>query len=252
MKAVFFSFCVAAAMLIAVCRAGGAAQELNASKDCKRLDIKVAGQVSVPRCYHEGLYYDGKALWLSNGEGGNTWVVDVETGAVLSEIKGVADFTEAVTARGDGTFYTTEWYAKSVYRVRLEGGAFVVDSSVCVEPSHPAGAIWNGKRLYVVAWDRGIWGTKFSLLEMDDSMSVIRKVPIRAMQEPCQLAWDGKYLWMSSWYDRRVYKVDVERMEAIGYFCSPVERTTGIAWDGKYLWLTATHGDLYKIEILTK
>jgi hypothetical protein len=72
------------------------------------------------------------------------------------------------------------------------------------------------------------------------------------MQEPCQLAWDGKYLWMSSWYDRRVYKVDVERMEAIGYFCSPVERTTGIAWDGKYLWLTATHGDLYKIEILTK
>jgi glutamine cyclotransferase len=238
---------------IVTCAAGrlfAAGQSLTTAKGCKQMDVRVAKKLSVPRCYHEGLYYDGKAIWVSNGEGGKTWVIDTESGAVLSEIESVAGFTEAITAKGDGTYYTTEWYEKKVYHVTLDGNRLAVESSVSVAPSHPAGAVWNGSRLYVILWDRGIFGTKFSIIEMDEKMSIINKVQILAMQEPCQLAWDGAYLWMTSWYDQRAYKIDIVSWEAIAYFCTSLDRTTGIAWDGKYFWLTATYGDLYQMEVV--
>jgi glutamine cyclotransferase len=225
-------------------------RSLAIAKGCKRMDIRVIKKLSVPRCYHEGLYYDGKSMWLSNGEGGKTWVIDTESGAVISEIEPVAGFTEAITAKGDGTYYTTEWYEKKVYRARLDGNKLAAESSVSVAPSHPAGAIWNGRSLYVILWDRGLFGTKFSIIEMDENMKIVNKVPIRAIQEPCQLAWDGAYLWMTSWYDQRAYKIDTATWEALGYFCLSLDRTTGIAWDGRYFWLTATYDDLYQVEVL--
>jgi outer membrane protein assembly factor BamB len=234
-----------------LCGSSWAGVELKAAKDCRRIEANPVKQLGVPRCYHEGLYYDGKAIWLCNGEGGNVWIVDTGTGEVLSEITPVAGFCEAVTAVGDGTYFTTEWYEKKVYRVGLKDGAFNVLSCVSVEPSHPAGAVWNGKSLYVITWDRGVLGTKFGLLEMDGGMNVLRRIPIKAMQEPCQLAWDGANLWMSSWFDQRVYRIDTAKWEVTGSFRAPVGKTTGLAWDGRYLWLTATYGDLYQMEIGT-
>jgi glutamine cyclotransferase len=226
-----------------------AEQSLKAAENKKRIVARVSKRLVVPRSYHEGLYYDGRSIWLSNGEGGKTWVIDTSSGAVSSEIETVAGFTEAITAKGDGTFYTTEWDEKKVYRVGLEGDKLAVRSSVSVAPAHPAGAIWTGRRLYVILWDRGLLGTRFSIVEMDGDMKILDRIQIRTIQEPCQLAWDGARLWMTSWYDKRVYKIDVGVWEILGYFCSPVEKTTGIAWDGKKLWLTATYGDLYQMDV---
>lgn len=231
--------------------AAEAGQSLKVAKDCTKIAVRVAKRLSVPRCYHEGLYHDGSSIWLVNGEGGKIWVIDTSSGTVSSEITPVAGFTEAITAKGDGTFYTTEWFEKKVYRARLEEKRLVAVSSVSVAPSHPAGAIWNGSRLYVILWDRGLLGTRFSIVEMDEEMKVLNKIPVRTIQEPCQLAWDGSYLWMTSWYDARVYKIDVATWEVVGYFCSSFDKTTGIAWDGNSLWLTATYGDLYQMEFGT-
>jgi hypothetical protein len=64
------------------------------------------------------------------------------------------------------------------------------------------------------------------------------------------MAWDGAYLWVSSWYEQKVYKIDVNNWDILSAFRSPVPKTTGIAFDGKYLWLTGTYSDLYKLEIL--
>jgi glutamine cyclotransferase len=226
-----------------------AEQDLKMARGCARIATEVVRQLAVPRCYHEGLYHDGLSIWLSNGEGGKTWVIDPSSGSVSSEITAIGDFTEAITAKGDGTFYTTEWNDKKIYRAKLDGNKLVSIACVSVAPSHPAGAIWNGKRLYVILWDRGILGTRFSIAEMDEEMNILDSVKVRSVQEPCQLAWDGSYLWMTSWYDKRVYKIDVALWKVLGYFCSPVDRTTGIAWDGKYLWLTATYGDLYQVRL---
>lgn len=222
---------------------------LGVSKGCSRIPARAVREIGVPRGYHEGLYYDGNSIWLCNGEGGNTWVIDTVSGKVLYEITPVAGFTEAITARGDGAYYTTEWDEMKVYRVRLDGKKLVPEACVSVAPAHPAGAIWTGEKLYVVTWTRGIMGTRFCVLEMDRDMSIVKSVPVWSPQEPDHLAWDGAHLWMSSWYDRKVYKIDAKTWEILGYFCSPADKTTGIAWDGTHLWLTGTYGNLFQMQI---
>jgi Raf kinase inhibitor-like YbhB/YbcL family protein len=118
-------------------------------------------------------------------------------------------------------------------------------------PAHPAGVAWAEGRLFVVIWTRGI-GTRFDLVELDGELNEVKRIEIKKIQEPSQLAWDGKSLWMTSWYSRTVYKVDINTWQITGSFFSPVSLATGIAWDGKYLWLTGTYGDLYKLELVEK
>jgi sugar lactone lactonase YvrE len=63
------------------------------------------------------------------------------------------------------------------------------------------------------------------------------------------MAWDGKNIWVSSWYDGRIYKMDPDTMDILGYITSPVKKTTGIAFEGAFLWVTGTYSDLYKMEL---
>ena len=92
-------------------------------------------------------------------------------------------------------------------------------------------------------------GTRFHLLQMDGDWNLIRKVAIKNIQEPAHLAWDGRNLWITSWYSKLVYKVDIENWKTVGVFTSPASDATGIVWDGEYLWLTGTHGDLYQLKV---
>jgi sugar lactone lactonase YvrE len=160
----------------------------------------------------------------------------------------VSDFPEAIIRTDDGSFFTTEWYDKKIYRVKLEIDKLVPEIESSLEPAHPAGLAWNGKSLFVVTWTRGM-GTKFHVVEMTSDLKTINTVRIKDIQEPDQLTWDGKNLWISSWHAKTVYKIDIDKWEIVGYFKSPVSKTTGIAWDGKYMWVTGTYGDLYQMEI---
>lgn len=224
------------------------AVDIRTGKDYHEISAKVVRQVKIPRWYHEGLFYDGKSLWLANGEKGNIWAIDTDTGLVTSRIQPVADFPEALIKTDDGSLFTTEWYTKKIYRVKLENGRLVPEAESSFEPAHPAGLVWNGKSLFVVTWTRGL-GTKFHIIEMSKDLKTISNMRIRHIQEPDQLAWDGEYLWISSWHAKVVYKVDIGKWEIMGYFRSPVSKTTGIAWDGKYMWVTGTYGDLYQMEV---
>lgn len=240
--------CLSALILAVLIASAAMAQELKTARDYGLIPTRVVRELAVPQGYHEGLMHDGKDIWLCNGEGGKVWVIDKTSGSVTSMIEPVASFTEALTRYSEGVYYTTEWYENKVYRVRIEGGRMVVEAEASVSPAHPAGVLWNGEKLFVVAWTRG-FGTKFHILEMDDKMNVLKKIRITNIQEPDHLAWDGRNLWLTSWYTRRVYKIDIANWEVLGYFRSPVSKTTGITWDGKNLWLTGTYGDLYEIEI---
>jgi len=225
------------------------AQELKIGADYHKIPSKVVRQVKAPKGYHEGLFYDGKSsLWMANGEKGDVWIMDMATGAVTAHIKPVSDFVEALIRSDDGSLYTTEWNTMKIYRVKLDGSQLTVDMEGSFEPAHPAGLTWNGKCLIAITWTRGM-GTKYHLIEMDGDLKVINKILIKDIEEPDQLAWDGKYLWLSSWYTNGVYKVNTDTWEIMGYFMPPVSKTTGIAWDGKCMWVTGTHDDLYQIEI---
>jgi len=226
--------------------------KLKAAKDYRPIPARVIKKITIPKWYHEGLFYDGKYIWVSNGEKGKTWVVDTLSGAVVSEITPVAEFTEAVTQRQDnGAFFVTDWSDKKLYRVRIEGNKMAPEQSVSFAPAYPAGAVWNGERFFVVTWTRRIFGTKFDIIEMDGEMNKVNKIAVGRIQEPAHLAWDGEFLWVTSWFSRIIYKVDVNSWCMTGYFRSPVFRTTGIAWDGKCLWVTGTYSDLYQVEVPT-
>ena len=223
-------------------------QGLKTSKDYHKINVKTVRKIGLPKGYHEGLFYDGVNMWVNNGMNQKTWVIDISSGLLSSEITPVAGFTEGLTKTSEGVFFLTDWYEKKVYRVSINGKKIIEESSTSVAPAYPAGVVWNGSKLFVITWTRGL-GTRFDLLEMDGKFNLIRKIRIGKIQEPCQMAWDGGNLWMTSWYTRKVYRIDAGKWKMTGYFPSPVSRTTGIAWDGKNLWLTGTSADLYELEV---
>jgi len=225
--------------------------KLVKEKGLKPFPVNIIRQIALPKSYHEGIYLDGTNVWVSNGMQGDTWVVDPLSGAVVETIKSIAGFTEAITRGPDGKFYVTDWDEKKLYSAVLEGSGFAALPVMSFEPAHPAGVIWNGANFFVLTWTRGLSGTKFHLLKLDGACNVMAKVVVNTIQEPSQLAWDGVNLWISSWYDKRVYRVDIDNWAITGFFISPVPKTTGIAFDGRSLWLTGTSSDLYELEILT-
>jgi glutamine cyclotransferase len=208
----------------------------------------VVRTIELPSGYHEGLFIYGGNIWVANGNGLKTWIVDIASGKVISEIESVGNFTEGVASSGDGKFFVSEWLAKKVYRAALAGNKFVAESEISVAPAFPAGILWREGRLDVITWTRG-FGTKFHLVEMDGKGTVAGRVLLRGMQEPAHLASDGKYLWVTSWYSKRVYKVDPASRKVTGYFPTPFPKATGIAWDGESFWITGTHADLYRIRV---
>jgi hypothetical protein len=228
--------------------ASGYDRVLSASPDYKAIKTSIVKRVPVPKGYHEGLYYDGKNIWLTNGKLGDCWIVDPSSGAVISKITPLGTFAEALV-KGEGeSYFFTDWDEKKLYKVRLEDGKMIEESSRSLAPGRPAGAVWTGERLYVITWTRGM-GTKFDLLEADKDLNILRRTRIARIEEPAHMTWDGRRLWISSWYSKRVYKIDIENMKVLGSFVSPVNLTTGIAWDGAYMWVTGTNSDLYQVEI---
>jgi len=219
------------------------------AKDYKRIKTKTVAKIKIPRWYHEGLYQDGKNIWVNNGKGGDTWVVDTQAGKIIKNIEPAGKFTEATTPKDKGTFFVTDWDAKKVYTARIDGDKMYAVSEMSVEPAHPAGAVWNGSNLFVITWTRSAAGTRFHLLKMDADMNILSTAEIGKILEPAHMAWDGKYMWVSCWYSNRIYKVDIEKLKILGYLKSPAAKTTGITWDGKYLWVTGTYDNLYKLEL---
>jgi len=215
----------------------------------KLIAAKVTVRIEIPTWYHEGLYFDGKNIWVANGIKGKIWVVDLAAGKVIREINPAGTFTEAMTSTEKYPYILTDWDIKKIYTARLEDNIMSVEKEVSLEPAHPTGTVWNGKNLFVLSWTRSLTGTKFHLLKMDSDFNILKSYKIDKIQEPCQMAWDGRNLWVSSWFENRIYKIDVDTLDVLGYFKSPVKNTTGVAWDGAHLWVTGTYSDLYKIEL---
>jgi len=213
------------------------------------MPIKVLRKIPLPKGYHEGLYVDGKNVWVNNGENGNTWVVDTDTEKVVSEIKPVGTFTEGITEVPFKKYWVSDWDTEKIYKVRIENNKMIPEIEVSFKRSQPAGIVWNEEYLYAITWTRG-FGTMYHLLRMNASGKVLDKIRIRGIQEPSQITWDGKSLWISSWFQRRVYKINEKTLKIEGYFRTNIEKTTGVAWDGKYFWLTGTAADLYQVELL--
>lgn len=213
------------------------------------IPTQVIKKFTLPKGYHEGLFFDGEYIWVCNGKGIDTWGIDPSNGKVISKTKPTKSFTEGMTADADNDLWATDWEEEKLYRIKKLEDEVVIEHEVSLTPAHPAGVVWAKGKLYVVTWTRGVSGTKYHLLEFSKEGEILNKTQIKRIHEPAHLAWDGKYLWITSWYSQLVYKVDVDTFSILGSFRSPASQTTGIAWDGKYFWITGTHAALYQIEV---
>jgi len=227
----------------------GADVILKKSADFKVMSTTVIKKTPILRWYHEGMYYDGKKMYVANGEGGKVWVLDPETGKVLFELEGPGKFTESIIGYLDGKYLLTDWDDEKLYIVNISGEKISLEKEVfSFSPAHPAGAVLAGERLLVITWTRG-FGTKFHVVEFDKDLNYVGRVTIKGIMDPAHMAWDGKNLWITSWFSKTVFSVDIDAWEITGSFSSPADKATGIAWDGRYLWITGTYDDLYCLEV---
>lgn len=222
---------------------------LKKSADYHSIKIKVAQKVDIPRWYHEGLYFDNGIIWIANGEKGNIWAIDPKTGKTLEEVCPYGEFTESISKDTDGSWLVTDWKDAKLYRSKMENSTLVQNTVLFdFSPVRPAGLVRLDDRYLVITWTRGL-GTKFGILILDREFKQAGSVDIKFIEEPAHMAWDGKDLWITSWYSRKVYRVDPKNWEVTGFFRTPFGKATGIAWDGKDLWVTGTYADLYRIEL---
>ena len=77
------------------------------SKDYGQIKARTISKIKLPKLYHEGLYSDGKDIWVNNGKKGDTWVVDTDSGKITRKIKQAGSFTEAITSK-DKDIYVTQ------------------------------------------------------------------------------------------------------------------------------------------------
>lgn len=215
----------------------------------KNLQTRIVKKIALPQGYHEGLFYDDRYIWVANGQGIGTWIIDPESGSIVSRIDPVGTFTEGIAEADEGFLWVTDWDDKKLYRVTIDKEQMVAENEISLEPARPTGVVRVGDLTYVITWTRG-FGTKYHLLEIDLTGKILRKMRINDIHEPAHLTWDGKHIWITSWYSQRVYKVDLNTFRILGDFRSPAAKATGIAWDGEYLWVTGTHAKLYQLEVI--
>ena len=103
-----------------------AENKLSKDPEYEVYKVEVIKKIPLPKSYHEGLYFDGKNIWVSNGEGDTTWVVDIETGEIIGDVVPVGTFTEGIAKADNGTYWMTDWEQKKLYRVKIENGAMSI------------------------------------------------------------------------------------------------------------------------------
>ena len=98
------------------------------------IPVKVIRKVELPKGYHEGLFIDGNNMWVNNGEKGKTWIIDLSSGKVISEIEPPGTFTEGISGAPDGKFWITDWDTKKLYLTKIEENKMIPVSERSLEP----------------------------------------------------------------------------------------------------------------------
>ncbi|MDD4202769.1 MAG: hypothetical protein PHQ52_04825 [Candidatus Omnitrophica bacterium] len=219
------------------------------ANDYHEISVKRERKIELPSSgWHEGLYIDDDQIWVNNGKGFNTDVLDIRTGKQTGQIIVPGTFMEGISKLPNGKYIWSDWYDRAFFFGELIDRELVIKARISVGDLFPAGIIAADDDIFVIGWERAL-DTKYYLLKFDKKGMLIEKTGIKDIQEPSQLAWDGKYLWISSWNSEKVYKVDISDYSLKGFFKTNIDRTTGIVWDGNGFWVTGTTEDIYVFKI---
>jgi len=66
---------------------------------------------------------------------------------------------------------------------------------------------------------------------------------------PSGICWDGSYIWVVSYSDRTIHKIDSSTGNDLFSFEAPDRFPTGLAWDGNHLWCSGNRTNkIYQID----
>ena len=213
------------------------------------VNVTITKKIVLPKGYHEGLLFHDNKILVCNGRGLGTWIVDPQEGKIDREIEPFRTFTEGITYADDNVFWLTDWEEKKLHKINIEGNKISSSFEVSLAPAHPTGVIYVDGKIYVITWTRGSGGTKYHVVQFNGNGEMLQKRQLYGISEPSQITWDGKDLWITSWYSQKVFKVNINTLKIMNYFKAPAKKTTGITWNKGYFWITGTYDDLYQVEI---
>jgi len=72
------------------------------------IPVEVLQEISLPEGYHEGLLIENDNIFVNNGENGKTWIVNISSGEVISEIDAPGTFSEGITKTLDNKYWITD------------------------------------------------------------------------------------------------------------------------------------------------
>lgn len=107
---------------------------------------------------------------------------------------------------------------------------------------------WTGRAFY--ACGDAPDGTSILYEIRPDSLGqlVVEKAFTAPGHRPMDLAWDGRYLWLSDRDSGRLDRFDPQVGEFTRFVAAPGFSPCGLAWDGTSMWLTdAGTGRLYRL-----
>jgi glutamine cyclotransferase len=189
--------------------------------------------------YSEGLDYYQGFLWNSQPKA--IVKIDPKDGSVLSRFTPATDYSESLTFFG-GKIWNVSFSDNGIYSGKIEGER-INFKRVGSTPEKAAWGFTNdGKRLILT----GTYNSAVLYFMDPTTLKVIRRLTT-TVKDLEDLAWDGKWIWASSFRSHRgeIFRIEPKTGTVTDFFslsdpenCPLID---GIAFDGKGLWVTGKH-----------
>ncbi|MDI6786307.1 MAG: hypothetical protein QMD92_06310 [bacterium] len=150
-----------------------------------------------------GLTWDGKYLWCSDCFVEKLYKIDPKSEQVVDMYYTPDPGYNHYGMTFDGKYL---WYSSSnakFYKINPESGQTVRSFLVEVGGCHNSLA-WDGKYLWSTVWDRGM------LYQIDPNDGKIIREFVLDFESPNGIVCIGKSIWISSYYQKKIYELKFE------------------------------------------
>jgi glutamine cyclotransferase len=185
--------------------------------------------------YSEGLDYADGYLW--NAVPKEIRKIDPADGTVLSRYTPPTAHSEGI-AWWRGELWNLSFSDNGIYRAKPRGGKMEFKKVGKTPELHGWGLTHDGKHLLMT----GNFSKKIYFVD-PKTFKVARTIEasVTALED---LAWDGRWIWTSSFTERRgqIFRVDPKTGKIAAFYSLPDPESCpvidGIAYDGRGLWIT--------------
>ncbi len=184
--------------------------------------------------YSEGLDYSEGFLWHALPK--EILKIDPKDGSIVARFKPGSEYSESLKW-WNGKLYNLSFSDNGIYVAKVANGQLPFERKGEAPEKHAWGAEVIGSHLVVT----GDFSKKLYFL--DESLKLVKTLETEA-KDIEDLAYDGKYIWASSFTDPKgkIFRIDPKTGKAGPFYELPHPEECpiidGLTFDGKNFWLT--------------